>query len=429
MWLLVLFYLFCAVAILCDKYIVPSIELICDGLNIPDEMACASFLAFGEAAPEIMISVIATAKGKFSMGMGGIIGSAIIAFGLIPSAAAAVAPGGLQLLPGPIIRDTSAFLVALTLLVNTTVNGSINTAESLQFLLLFFVYLFAIFWPKLVALFSYNDQSYGLVNQNETELEESPAMPGGEKSEGSDCEAKEKDCSENTSERLENGRSLNDDGNIDADISVQNSNVASETHFSGGCLSNYLSIACWPIYELFRVTLFDLEEGSKHRHLYGVTFVLSMGYIGLLSHFIIEVVEEIAEGLGMTSVLASVIFIAMGAQVPDTLSAVMLARAGHDDGAISHAISSQVMNIVLGIGGPVALYNVTNGPIEINLAGLHVAVVCVYFLILLYIAIIARSWLQQGEIRLGLQSGAILFSGYFFSIVLISSNECCIQWG
>ena len=43
---------------------------------------------------------------------------------------------------------------------------------------------------------------------------------------------------------------------------------------------------------------------------------------------------------------------ALGAEIPDTISAVALSRNGFTHGAIAGAIGSQVINISLGIGLP-----------------------------------------------------------------------------
>lgn len=53
---------------------------------IPDDVAAASFLAFGSSAPEIVMNVFGTAHKKTAgMSLSAIIGSAIIAFTLIPA--------------------------------------------------------------------------------------------------------------------------------------------------------------------------------------------------------------------------------------------------------------------------------------------------------------------------------------------------------
>eukprot|EP00329_Picozoa_sp_Boothbay-MS584-11_P002191 22078_1 len=90
---------FLALAIICDDFLVPPIELFCERYNIPDEAAGASFLAFGSSAPEIVIATIATlfpdpnaGKGGEDTGLSTVLGSAILAFGLIPAVSALQSP-------------------------------------------------------------------------------------------------------------------------------------------------------------------------------------------------------------------------------------------------------------------------------------------------------------------------------------------------
>ena len=49
-------FAFVALAIVCDDYLVPAIEVLCERWKIPEDAAGASFLAFGSAAPEILVS-------------------------------------------------------------------------------------------------------------------------------------------------------------------------------------------------------------------------------------------------------------------------------------------------------------------------------------------------------------------------------------
>ena len=97
-----LFGLFCcflALAIICDDFLVPPIEHFCERYQIPDEAAGASFLAFGSSAPEIVIASIATLGGADPEGAEGsetglstVLGSAVLAFGLIPAVSALLSP-------------------------------------------------------------------------------------------------------------------------------------------------------------------------------------------------------------------------------------------------------------------------------------------------------------------------------------------------
>ena len=83
----------------------------------------------------------------------------------------------------------------------------------------------------------------------------------------------------------------NDDGDEDGGDDEDDKGHGGEEEEGGapeGCLK-LVYYVCQPIYWVFKITMFDLEDDSKCRHLYPFTFLISMGYIALLSHGIIEV--------------------------------------------------------------------------------------------------------------------------------------------
>ena len=145
-------YLFLALAIVCDDYLVPSIEVFCERMKIPDEAAGASILAFGSSAPEIMINVAAAVDGKVEMSLSAIMGSAIIAFGLIPAVVGISEPVRCsQLDPKPLIRDTAFYLLSLVMLLYYLRDGMLNATECFMLSLLFAVYIAAIYIPLQMA--------------------------------------------------------------------------------------------------------------------------------------------------------------------------------------------------------------------------------------------------------------------------------------
>ena len=54
----VAFYTFWAIAIVCDDYFVPCLEIICDKMGLQSDVAGATFMALGSSAPELFASVI-----------------------------------------------------------------------------------------------------------------------------------------------------------------------------------------------------------------------------------------------------------------------------------------------------------------------------------------------------------------------------------
>ena len=50
--------MFAGIAIVCDDYFVPALELIVQKLGLSDDVAGATFMAAGSSAPELFTSVI-----------------------------------------------------------------------------------------------------------------------------------------------------------------------------------------------------------------------------------------------------------------------------------------------------------------------------------------------------------------------------------
>lgn len=86
LWLVLIGWVFCGLAIVADDYLVPALEKLGDYFKIPPNVAAATFLAFGSAVPEIMTSIVSTIRGKVDASLPAILGSGCIAYSLIPAA-------------------------------------------------------------------------------------------------------------------------------------------------------------------------------------------------------------------------------------------------------------------------------------------------------------------------------------------------------
>lgn len=120
-------YMFIALAIVCDEFFVPALDVMVDRLGISDDVAGATFMAAGGSAPELFTSLIGTFQ-ESSVGFGTIVGSAVFnvlfVIGMC-SLFSTPEPGmkGLQLTWWPLARDCSYY--ALSLLVLALFFGAI----------------------------------------------------------------------------------------------------------------------------------------------------------------------------------------------------------------------------------------------------------------------------------------------------------------
>jgi Ca2+/Na+ antiporter len=145
-------YSFVGIAIVADSYLATALEALCESWSIPEDVAGASFLALGSAAPEIVINAVSTIKvaatgqeavsaAATSLGIGSIIGSGMMAFTLIPGLCGVVVTAPMQLTRRPVARDTLFYLVSLLVLMLAMRDGSITIWESVGMVALYAVYL------------------------------------------------------------------------------------------------------------------------------------------------------------------------------------------------------------------------------------------------------------------------------------------------
>jgi sodium/potassium/calcium exchanger 2 len=131
-------YMFCGLALVCDEFFVPSLEIITDKLNIPDDVAGATFMAAGGSAPEFFTSLFGVFFARNSVGFGTIVGSAVFNILFVIGIVGIVSRSILPLAWWPLFRDTTFYAVALAVLIAFFQNGLIEWYESL---ILFFVYV------------------------------------------------------------------------------------------------------------------------------------------------------------------------------------------------------------------------------------------------------------------------------------------------
>uniref|UniRef100_A0A7S1Y1G9 PH domain-containing protein n=1 Tax=Phaeomonas parva TaxID=124430 RepID=A0A7S1Y1G9_9STRA len=75
--IVVLAITFWGLAVICDEFFVPALNVLCDALNVPDDVAGATFMAAGASSPEVFSSLIALFVTKSEAGVGTVIGSEV----------------------------------------------------------------------------------------------------------------------------------------------------------------------------------------------------------------------------------------------------------------------------------------------------------------------------------------------------------------
>ena len=133
-------YMFVALAIVCDEFFVPSLDVITEKLNISNDVAGATFMAAGGSAPELFTSVIGVFIAKNDVGIGTIVGSAVFNILFVIAMCVIFSRTVLELTWWPLFRDVSFYGVALILLMVFLIDAKVSWKEALILFVWYVVY-------------------------------------------------------------------------------------------------------------------------------------------------------------------------------------------------------------------------------------------------------------------------------------------------
>ncbi|XP_076668645.1 solute carrier family 24 member Nckx30C isoform X4 [Andrena cerasifolii] len=110
-------YMFVALAIVCDEFFVPSLDVIIEKLEIADDVAGATFMAAGGSAPELFTSIIGVFVSFDDVGIGTIVGSAVFNILFVIGMCAIFSRTVLSLTWWPLFRDCTFYSASLITLI------------------------------------------------------------------------------------------------------------------------------------------------------------------------------------------------------------------------------------------------------------------------------------------------------------------------
>jgi Ca2+/Na+ antiporter len=391
LYLILILLVFVALAIVCDDYLCEAIELLCERYKIPDNVAGASFLALGSAAPEIAISVMAVANagsGEVKMSLPAIVGSANIAFGLIPPCCIIAAKSNFMALQSwPILRDTIAYSICLGANILFIQDGEIDVKDAGTLTALFFVYMLVVYLPDRFGCCGAKENDEA--DDNNLEEEMLPPSYGSIQGGGADGEDDEE-----------------------------------EPTGCAGVTSRLMSLIYAPFELIFSYTIPDCRE-EKYQKYWPITFIISIAYVAILSDFVLSMTKFVSAYMGIPASISGATLLALGAQVPDTIASVSMAKKGMADGAISNAIGSQVINVTLGTGLPFLIYTLSTGQdIAMEPGDVMYLAMCLLGVVVMYLFAIFVP--VTGVCGGGNGSGLHRSSSYLLLVVFVASNAVFI---
>lgn len=134
-------YMFVALAIVCDEFFIPALDVITEKLEISEDVAGATFMAAGGSAPELFTSVIGVFISFDDVGIGTIVGSAVFNLLFVISMCAIFSKSVLQLTWWPLFRDVSFYSIILIILIIFFRDNVIHWWEALILLSCYVAYV------------------------------------------------------------------------------------------------------------------------------------------------------------------------------------------------------------------------------------------------------------------------------------------------
>ncbi|XP_056428261.1 sodium/potassium/calcium exchanger 5 isoform X3 [Hyla sarda] len=138
---LVIMYMFLAVAIVCDEYFIPSLEVISERLGLSQDVAGATFMAIGSSAPEFVTVFLGVFVTKGDIGVSTIVGSAVYNLLGICAACCLLTSAINKLTCWPLFRDCVAYAVSVGAVIAITFDNKIYWYESASLILVYGLYI------------------------------------------------------------------------------------------------------------------------------------------------------------------------------------------------------------------------------------------------------------------------------------------------
>jgi len=177
-YILGILYLFLAIAIVCDEFFIPALEVMVDEdhLNMSRDIAGATLMAAGGSAPELFTSIFGTFE-ESEVGFGTIVGSAVFNVLFVIGMCSVFSTEVLTLSWWPLIRDCSYYVLGLVVLgvfVGVVSEGIIEWWEALILFAMYFGY---------VILMAFNVKLYKAITGKDLYTEDENSEGGSPKQE------------------------------------------------------------------------------------------------------------------------------------------------------------------------------------------------------------------------------------------------------
>ncbi|KAK8761728.1 hypothetical protein V5799_027004 [Amblyomma americanum] len=412
---IIVIYLCGVLGYICDDYFVPSLEIIAESLNVPSDVAGATFMAIGTSAPELFSSIIGAFITEGDIGLGTIVGSAVFnILGVTGVAGLAVWKNDVPIDWFPITRDCVMYAITVLALIGVISNNIVEWYEALILIVLFVAYIGVLFFNARIeyhallqvreawlraAVYRHAGERIGpgmIPCPDESCIDDlyhyhfyiwyikvetlrkkwfpgtvgSPPPKGIRKSVieeatpllsgAGDEEAAQPNSHCGSRSRRGSAMSVGEERLRRDSVLISESVcklIEQEEHRSlwsmpsEGSVGQILWVLFWPAQFLLHFTVPDCRRPSL-RSWFPLTFALSVAWIGGVSYVAVWMVTIIGFTIGIPDSVAGITLLAAGTSIPEVFSSVIVARNGLGNMAICNLLGSNIFDVLFCLGVP-----------------------------------------------------------------------------
>ena len=192
---------------------------------------------------------------------------------------------------------------------------------------------------------------------------------------------------------------------------------------SGGIASKFFCVIKLPLTIPMALTIPPVMKPGW-RSFYPLTFAMSLVWITVFAYCMVWWATMVCTVSGLSQSTMGITFLAAGTSVPDLITSVIVARAGHGDMAVSSSIGSNLFDVTVGLPLPWLLYSLFNlvPSVGVSSAGIACQIGMLFLmLIAVIVSIVAFKWKMtkpMGLVMIGLYAG--------FLGVAVSMSQCVL---
>ncbi|KAI8117770.1 hypothetical protein FF38_08220 [Lucilia cuprina] len=417
-------YFFILLAIICNDYFLPTVECICEDLNLSKDVAAATFMATATSMPEFFTNTISTLITHSDMGLGTIIGSLMFNTLGVASLAALAINKPVQLDWWPIARDCFIYGFNTIILIILAWGGEITFTEScvmMGFLIIYYLVTFNNnkFMP---AIRVFVEDKLGCCFSTRYDLTEPP-----ENSAKAKLPTKKDPLTGNglfVINLPENTNSMSSRVNLTHskswDGDEQTMALPPNLYTLPRGESKLMKFWWFFTFPLKFILSILIPHPVKYRKLYPLSFIMCIIAIGVNAYMIVWMLTSFGVAINVPTIIMGLTFLAAGSTMPEAVSSVISLRNGESGIGVSNSLGANSLAILLSLGVPWFIKNCMNYGMADGMNRIKIAAQGIEYsiLILMLCTVTLFVGLSLSGYRLTKRVGLLLFIVYVVFIVL-----------